>query len=50
VISLIIYARKMKQLLLGALGALLVPGALGHTAFGILLVNGTETPEWKYVL
>jgi hypothetical protein len=19
-------------------------------AFGILLVNGTETPEWKYVL
>jgi len=28
-----------------------VPGAESYpAAFGILLVNGTETPEWKYVL
>ncbi|GAB1319632.1 hypothetical protein MFIFM68171_09842 [Madurella fahalii] len=40
----------MKTVLAAALGAVLVPGALGHSAFGMLLVNGTETPEWKYVL
>ncbi|KAM7200395.1 cellulose-growth-specific protein [Naviculisporaceae sp. PSN 640] len=40
----------MKTLVAGLLGSLLVPGALGHSAFGILLVNGTQTPEWKYVL
>jgi len=28
----------------------LLPRALGHSAFGILLVNDTQTPEWKYVL
>ncbi|KAK3302920.1 glycoside hydrolase [Chaetomium strumarium] len=28
----------------------LAGGALGHNVEGILLVNGTETPEWKYVL
>ncbi|KAH6649468.1 glycoside hydrolase [Chaetomium tenue] len=29
--------------------AALAPGALGHQIMGILLVNGTETSEWKYV-
>ncbi|KAL2192584.1 glycosyl hydrolase family 61-domain-containing protein [Corynascus similis CBS 632.67] len=32
------------------LSVLLTTGALGHNVQGILLVNGTETPEWKYVL
>ncbi|KAK4032570.1 glycosyl hydrolase family 61-domain-containing protein [Parachaetomium inaequale] len=32
------------------LSVVLAPGALGHNVQGILLVNGTETPEWKYVL
>ncbi|KAK3293882.1 glycosyl hydrolase family 61-domain-containing protein [Chaetomium fimeti] len=32
------------------LSVLLTPGALGHNVQGMLLVNGTETPEWKYVL
>lgn len=40
----------MKQLfLLAALGAICPPGVLGHNTQGILLVNGTETPTWKYV-
>jgi hypothetical protein len=32
------------------LSALLTPGALGHNVEGMLLINGTESPEWKYVL
>lgn len=36
--------------LFATLGAVLIPGTLGHNVEGILLVNGTETPEWKYVL
>ncbi|KAK4107349.1 lytic polysaccharide monooxygenase [Canariomyces notabilis] len=36
----------MKTLCLAAL----VSGVVSHNIHGILLVNGTETPEWKYVL
>ncbi|KAG7291217.1 hypothetical protein NEMBOFW57_001229 [Staphylotrichum longicolle] len=32
------------------LGVLSASGVLGHNIQGILLVNGTETPEWKYIL
>ncbi|KAK4232777.1 hypothetical protein C8A03DRAFT_39590, partial [Achaetomium macrosporum] len=32
------------------LSALFASDVLGHNVHGILLVNGTETPEWKYVL
>jgi len=32
------------------LNALLTPGAFGHNVEGMLLINGTESPEWKYVL
>ncbi|KAK4156057.1 glycosyl hydrolase family 61-domain-containing protein [Chaetomidium leptoderma] len=39
----------MKPYLAALLSAMLTPGALGHQVHGMLLVNGTETPEWKYV-
>ncbi|GAB1315561.1 hypothetical protein MFIFM68171_05771 [Madurella fahalii] len=39
----------MRPSLAAILGAVLAPGALGHNIQGILLVNGTATPEWKYV-
>ncbi|KAK4166936.1 glycosyl hydrolase family 61-domain-containing protein [Cladorrhinum sp. PSN259] len=40
----------MKTFLAGLLGVLLAPVALGHNIHGIILVNGTETTEWQYVL
>ncbi|GAB1316351.1 hypothetical protein MFIFM68171_06561 [Madurella fahalii] len=40
----------MKQYLFALLGAALTPGARCHNIHGILLVNGTAAPEWKYVL
>ncbi|KAH6855627.1 glycosyl hydrolase family 61-domain-containing protein [Chaetomium sp. MPI-CAGE-AT-0009] len=32
------------------LSVLLTPGVSAHNVQGMLLVNGTESPEWKYVL
>ncbi|EAQ88640.1 hypothetical protein CHGG_05259 [Chaetomium globosum CBS 148.51] len=32
-----------------ALGAIFISGVSCHQLTGILLVNGTESPEWKYV-
>ncbi|KAI0408348.1 lytic polysaccharide monooxygenase [Xylaria palmicola] len=39
----------MKPYVAALFGALLTPGAFGHQVAGILLVNGTESPAWKYV-
>ncbi|SPQ22681.1 40eabeae-9ac9-4ae7-a184-437a55151071 [Thermothielavioides terrestris] len=39
----------MKLHLAAFLGVITTPGAFAHQIHGILLVNGTETPEWKYV-
>ncbi|KAK4035332.1 glycosyl hydrolase family 61-domain-containing protein [Parachaetomium inaequale] len=39
----------MKPYQAALLSAILAPGAIAHQVHGILLVNGTETPEWKYV-
>lgn len=39
----------MKQYLIAALIAI-APGALCHNVQGILIVNGTASPEWTYVL
>ncbi|KXX80424.1 Cellulose-growth-specific protein [Madurella mycetomatis] len=39
----------MKPYVAALCGAVLAPGAVGHQLHGILLVNGTASPEWKYV-
>ncbi|KAK3395198.1 glycoside hydrolase [Podospora didyma] len=40
----------MRASLVALVGAVLIPDVLSHNIQGILLVNGTDTPEWKYVL
>ncbi|KAL2257467.1 hypothetical protein VTK26DRAFT_136 [Humicola hyalothermophila] len=39
----------MKAYAAALVGAVLARRALGHQVHGILLVNGTESPSWKYV-
>ncbi|KXX81539.1 putative endo-beta-1,4-glucanase D [Madurella mycetomatis] len=39
----------MRLPIVGILSIVLAPGAFAHNIHGILLVNGTESPKWKYV-
>ncbi|KXX80054.1 hypothetical protein MMYC01_205002, partial [Madurella mycetomatis] len=39
----------MKLHLIALLSTIFTPEATGHQVQGILLVNGTESPAWKYV-
>ncbi|KAK3381153.1 glycosyl hydrolase family 61-domain-containing protein [Podospora didyma] len=40
----------MKASIVTQVGLALLPTALCHNIHGILLINGTASPEWKYVL